>query len=116
MCQKQVQVPTIFQENQLFSQKDATHQTYKGNMRNEKHEKVQIFTAAYPKRSASFRTQNTQRQIAPRSFALCCVKVQNTLKNLTTLCDSIVSQKRVIDLRLDALGTTERGVKKQVSV
>ncbi len=32
------------------------------------------------------------------------------------LCDSIVSQKRVIDLRLDALGTTERGVKKQVSV
>lgn len=39
MCQKQVQVLTIFQENQLFSQKDATHQTYKGNMRNEKHEK-----------------------------------------------------------------------------
>ena len=39
MCQKQVQVPTIFQENQLFSQKDATHQTYKGNMRNEKHKK-----------------------------------------------------------------------------
>ena len=39
MCQKQVQVLTIFQENQLFSQKDATHQTYKGNMRNEKHKK-----------------------------------------------------------------------------
>ncbi len=39
MCQKQVQVPTIFQENQLFSQKDATHQTHKGSMRNEKHEK-----------------------------------------------------------------------------
>ena len=32
------------------------------------------------------------------------------------LCDSIVPTERRIDLRLDALGTTERGVKKQVSV